>query len=104
MQTARDLFPYRKLWARRFGLAPSLPMSRAALRRMGRGDLIGNAKHQLIPSYQPAGTGHAHEGARKGQPFKTQHTGLPHVAPPKKANRPARNFHTGSPTGAGKRG
>ena len=80
------------------------PTLRAALRRMGRGDLIGNAKHQLIPSYQPAGTGHAREGARKGQPFKTQHTGLPHVAPPKKANRPARNFHTGSPTGAGKRG
>ncbi len=80
------------------------PMLRAALRRMGRGDLIGNAKHQLIPSYQPPGTGLAHKGARNGRPIKTQHTGLPHISPPKKANRPARNIHPGSPTGAGKRG
>ncbi|MDF3021377.1 MAG: hypothetical protein K0Q92_2680 [Steroidobacteraceae bacterium] len=61
------------------------PVLREALRRMGRADLIGNGKHQLIPSYQPAGTGGAEEGARKPQrgaparPFKTQHTGLPKV-------------------------
>ena len=61
------------------------PVLREALRRMGRADLIGNGKHQLIPSYQPAGTGGAEEGTRKPQrgaparPFKTQHTGLPKV-------------------------
>jgi hypothetical protein len=62
------------------------PVLREALRKMGRADLIGNGKHQLIPSYQPAGTGNAEEGTRKPQrgagvqrPFKTQHTGLPKV-------------------------
>ncbi|HEX6637812.1 MAG TPA: YgiQ family radical SAM protein [Steroidobacteraceae bacterium] len=58
------------------------PVLREALRRMGRADLIGNGKHQLIPSYQPAGTGNAEEGKRGGsvhRPFKTQHTGLPKV-------------------------
>ncbi|HET6581781.1 MAG TPA: YgiQ family radical SAM protein [Nannocystaceae bacterium] len=58
------------------------PMLRAALRRMGREDLIGDAKHQLVPSWQPAGTGVAGEGRRrKGGPRPgtalTQHTGLP---------------------------
>ncbi|MFZ4860413.1 MAG: DUF3362 domain-containing protein, partial [Desulfuromonadaceae bacterium] len=33
------------------------PMLRDALKRMGRADLIGPGKHQLIPSWQPAGTG-----------------------------------------------
>jgi hypothetical protein len=62
---------------------------------MGRADLIGNGKQHLVPTYQPIGTGHAHEGKRKSQPvhdaapragkaktttpFRTQHTGLPHV-------------------------
>jgi uncharacterized radical SAM protein YgiQ len=62
------------------------PVLREALRRMGRADLIGNGKQQLIPSYQPAGTGNAEEGTRKparggsvNRPFKTQHTGLPTV-------------------------
>jgi uncharacterized radical SAM protein YgiQ len=58
------------------------PVLREALRKMGRADLIGNAKHQLIPSYQPAGTGESSEGKRGGsakRPFKTQHTGLPRV-------------------------
>ncbi|HWR87820.1 MAG TPA: YgiQ family radical SAM protein, partial [Acidiferrobacterales bacterium] len=50
----------------RYHDANNWPLLRIALRRMGRGDLIGNAKHQLIPSYQPAGTGRAHEGTRKG--------------------------------------
>jgi uncharacterized radical SAM protein YgiQ len=56
------------------------PVLREALRRMGRGDLIGNAKHQLVPAYQPAGTGEKSEGHRaRGahQTFRTQHTGLP---------------------------
>ena len=31
------------------------PTLRVALRRMGRDDLIGSAKHQLVPMWQPAG-------------------------------------------------
>ena len=56
---------------------------------MGRADLIGNGKMQLVPSYQPAGTGDAAEGKRGGsanRPFKTQHTGLPKV-PSRKPRR-----------------
>ena len=70
------------------------PMLRAALERMGRADLIGNGKHQLIPTYQPqtdeyqsarrknstpvgskkvAGNG----GGKPGGRILTQHTGLP---------------------------
>src|SRR5688572_26942666 len=59
------------------------PVLREALRRMGRADLIGNGKHQLVPAYQPAGTGTMEEGQRgrstTTRPFKTQHTGLPKV-------------------------
>jgi uncharacterized radical SAM protein YgiQ len=58
------------------------PVLREALRKMGRADLIGNGKMQLVPGYQPAGTGDAAEGKRggsPGRPFKTQHTGLPRV-------------------------
>jgi uncharacterized radical SAM protein YgiQ len=60
------------------------PLLREALRQMGRTDLIGNGRQQLIPTYQPIGTGRAHEGHRKAdgkqaRPFRTQHTGLPHV-------------------------
>jgi uncharacterized radical SAM protein YgiQ len=65
------------------------PVLREALRRMGRSDLIGNGKMQLVPSYQPAGTGGAEEGKRGGsvnRPFKTQHTGLPRV--PKVSGKP----------------
>jgi hypothetical protein len=55
------------------------PVLREALRRMGRGDLIGNSKQHLIPTWQPAGTGAAPEGARhkRAGHFKTQHIGLP---------------------------
>jgi uncharacterized radical SAM protein YgiQ len=71
------------------------PLLREALRQMGRSDLIGNGRQQLVPTYQPIGTGRAHEGKRRpaaaatarkpaarsqsGQPFRTQHTGLPQV-------------------------
>jgi uncharacterized radical SAM protein YgiQ len=54
------------------------PLLREALRRMGRADLIGNGRAQLVPAYQPAGTGAQPEGRRGGaRPFRTQHTGLP---------------------------
>ena len=33
------------------------PLLREALRQMGRADLIGNGQQQLIPAYQPIGTG-----------------------------------------------
>jgi uncharacterized radical SAM protein YgiQ len=85
------------------------PVLREALRHMGRADLIGNAKHQLIPAYQPTGTGNAPEGGRRAlsgaggragngqraggpRPFRTQHTGLPRTPPlpsrPGKTKRP----------------
>lgn len=70
------------------------PLLREALKTMGREDLIGNGKHQLIPRNQPAGaaTGGCYKSARKKnstengvsvkiKPQKgrvlTQHTGLP---------------------------
>ena len=78
------------------------PVLREALRRMGRADLIGNGKHQLVPTYQPTGTGQAPEGRRSAggpqgtrrpvqgteapRPFRTQHTGLPTT--PRLRNRP----------------
>lgn len=68
------------------------PLLREALKEMGRADLIGNGKHHLIPTFQPATDG-GYESARRknstqaGQkvaPNKprsgqilTQHTGLP---------------------------
>ncbi|HEX6572390.1 MAG TPA: YgiQ family radical SAM protein [Steroidobacteraceae bacterium] len=83
------------------------PLLREALRQMGRSDLIGNGRQQLVPTYQPIGTGQRQEGRRKPsrdddsvrpvrprgvapsaastqaptrlQPFRTQHTGLPRV-------------------------
>lgn len=53
------------------------PMLRAALKRMGREDLIGNGKRHLVPSYQPAGTGDGAEGRRgagSARPFRTTHS------------------------------
>ncbi|HEX9811768.1 MAG TPA: YgiQ family radical SAM protein, partial [Burkholderiales bacterium] len=35
MHPARDLFSYRKFWAKRFGTAPFLPMSRAEMETLG---------------------------------------------------------------------
>ncbi|SFP29817.1 uncharacterized radical SAM protein YgiQ [Geopseudomonas sagittaria] len=68
------------------------PLLREALKAMGRSDLIGPAKHQLIPATQPAGEG-AYQSARRknstpvgskkiggaasGKPLLTQHNGLP---------------------------
>ena len=66
------------------------PMLREALKSMGRADLIGNGRHQLIPTYQPdtdAGYTSARRknstpaGAKVSTVTKgrvlTQHTGLP---------------------------
>ena len=68
------------------------PMLREALHRMGRSDLIGGGKHQLVPSWQPAGTGQGHGSAprtsRRVRPgvALTQHTGLP----PRATSKPRR--------------
>jgi uncharacterized radical SAM protein YgiQ len=61
------------------------PLLRDALKQMGRSDLIGNGKHHLIPSYQPATDGSYASARRKNstpsRPARgtvlTQHTGLP---------------------------
>jgi hypothetical protein len=92
----------------RYHDANNWPVLREALRRMGRGNLIGSGPKHLIPAYQPRGTGLAAEGlrhapkssalavrsaaarhapsrahaaraARPTHPIRTQHTGLPRV-------------------------
>lgn len=79
--------------------ANNWPMLREALKRMGRADLIGSGKRHLVPAWQPAGTGEAHEGRRTprhpgsagSQPARTQHTGLQGVSlPPAGAQKTAR--------------
>jgi len=49
----------------RYHDAENWPMLREALKAMGRADLIGPGKHQLVPNWQPAGTGKAGEGRRR---------------------------------------
>jgi uncharacterized radical SAM protein YgiQ len=57
----------------RYHDAENWPLLREALKRMGRADLIGPGKHQLIPSWQPAGTGlTGGEGKRLGKKHKIQ--------------------------------
>ena len=62
----------------RYHDANNWPMLRAALKRMGRAELIGNGKGHLVPRDQPAGTGVDEEGRRRqaGETtaFRTQHT------------------------------
>jgi uncharacterized radical SAM protein YgiQ len=88
----------------RYHDANNWPLLREALRHMGRADLIGNGKQHLVPTYQPIGTGRAHEGKRKmktpaavtgggaakAKPFRTQHTGLPRVPPAPSGRSPTR--------------
>ena len=86
------------------------PLLREALKTLGRADLIGNGKHQLIPTYQPAaGTGYVSArrknstaaGAQTSPVTQgrvlTQHTGLPprvtgvaQAAPPSTRRKPTR--------------
>ena len=52
----------------RYHDAENWPLLREALMAMGRADLIGPGKHQLVPVWQPAGTGLAGgEGRRTGK-------------------------------------
>jgi uncharacterized radical SAM protein YgiQ len=85
----------------RYHDANNWPVLREALRRMGRADLIGSGKHQLVPAYQPTGTGDNAEGRRNvgaSRPFRTQHTGLP-MTPraPSKGPRGPQRARSGSP-------
>lgn len=41
------------------------PLLREALKSMGRADLIGNGRHQLIPTHQPVGKDGEYQSARK---------------------------------------
>ncbi|MFA5915451.1 MAG: YgiQ family radical SAM protein [Burkholderiales bacterium] len=59
------------------------PLLREALRQMGRGDLIGNGKKHLIPSFQPAGTG-------KGLPRTGGRQAAARPAPARRAAAPAK--------------
>ena len=49
------------------------PVLREALKAMGRADLIGPGKRQLVPTWQPKGTGASGgEGTRTGRKHRTQ--------------------------------
>jgi uncharacterized radical SAM protein YgiQ len=72
----------------RYHDANNWPLLREALKAMGRADLIGSGKHQLIPAYQPITDGSYQSARRKNStPLRpqtpapgrvlTQHTGLP---------------------------
>jgi uncharacterized radical SAM protein YgiQ len=74
----------------RYHDAQNWPLLRAALRRMGRSDLIGEGEHQLIPARQPdddesgyraprrKNSAGAHKRRRAGKGTAlTRHTGLP---------------------------
>ena len=69
----------------RYHDANNWPLLREALKSLGRADLIGNGKHQLIPSFQPATDGSYQSARRKNSTpvvakkgrLLTQHTGLP---------------------------
>ncbi len=71
----------------RYHDAENWPLLREALKKMGRADLIGPGKHQLIPNWQPAGTGlKGGEGKRVGAKHRPQRfltKGIPENLPPK---------------------
>jgi len=77
------------------------PLLREALKEMGRADLIGNGKKQLVPAWQPAGTGlkaaaavaAASRAAPGGKAAPTRSGGSAHAKPrtghPASVARPA---------------
>jgi hypothetical protein len=75
------------------------PLLREALRRMGRAELIGSSRLQLIPAYQPAGSTRLPAGKPPGgKPLRTQHTGLP-VVPARVPVRSRAQSPAGLPAG-----
>ena len=63
------------------------PLLREVLKQMGRADLIGNSKKQLIPAFQPAGTGQHHKEIRR--PKTLPRTPLRPIDKAVKKRRPA---------------
>src|SRR5574343_233310 len=81
------------------------PLLREALRAMGRADLIGNGKHHLIPTYQPA------VGKCGGKQDKAKYIVIPTMRPDPLNRQPAQpepgqilTQHTGLPPRAGIQG
>ena len=72
----------------RYHDANNWPLLRDALKKMGRADLIGNGKHQLVPNWQPKGTGEQKDNGSR--PFRSQHvragkhSGTRRRSPPRK--------------------
>jgi radical SAM superfamily enzyme YgiQ (UPF0313 family) len=62
------------------------PLLREALKEMGREDLIGNRKDQLIPRFQPRNW--KPKAIEPGKKILTQHTGLPPRASAKPSRKP----------------
>lgn len=58
----------------RYHAAENWPLLRDALKRLGREDLIGNAKWQLVPNWQPS-PGNAKTKPSHSNTFRTQHAG-----------------------------
>ncbi len=74
----------------RYHDANNWPLLREALKEMGRADLIGNGKKQLIPAWQPAGTcGAGASSSGRGQPLKTGQIQKP-LAAQRAGQRPVR--------------
>ena len=66
------------------------PLLRDALKEMGRADLIGNGKKQLIPAWQPAGTADSGRVRPSAAPVRTGAARNPQGKPPVSgAARPA---------------
>ncbi len=78
----------------RYHDANNWPILRDALRRMGREDLIGNSKHHLVPTWQPAGTGIAHEGRRGKHAAQP----VPQPVNQAKGRNPPRPSHAAKPS------
>ena len=76
------------------------PMLREALKEMGREELIGNGKHHLIPSFQPAGTGRWFEPGGAVKPAGEERAYIhsppnPRTQPAAKPKSPQRNDRFG---------
>ena len=80
----------------RYHDANNWPLLREALKAMGRADLIGSGKHQLIPAYQPITDG-SYQSARRKNSTPTAGTGVPGATRAKPAPGRILTQHTGLP-------
>ncbi len=80
----------------RYHDADNWPLLREALRKMGRGDLIGNGKRHLIPTWQPQSkvgskeTNNSLQPSKRRKIFKTQHTR--YLSDKKHGKKPAKHL------------